>query len=67
LPQPTLSWQVRNGNFALLSFMMANDVPQGLVQKLVETKNKIVAGTADDDDTADLSNVLRTAFARAIA
>jgi hypothetical protein len=67
LPQPPLSWQVRNGNFALLSFMMANDVPQDLVPKLVETKNKIVAGTADDDDTADLSNVLRTAFAKVIA
>jgi hypothetical protein len=67
LPQPQITWQVRNGNMALLSFMMANDVPQDLVPKLVETKNKIVAGTADDDDTADLSNVLRSAFAKVIA
>jgi hypothetical protein len=66
VPQPQITWQVRNGNMALLSFMMANDVPHDLVPKLVETKNKIVAGTADDDDTADLSNVLRTAFAKVI-
>jgi hypothetical protein len=67
LPKPELSWQVRTGNCTLLSFMLANDVPQDLVPKLVETKNKIVAGAADDDDAADLGSVLRSAFAKVIA
>jgi hypothetical protein len=67
VPQPQLTWQVRNGNLALLSFLMSSSVPQESIPNLVETKNKIVATVADDDDPTELRDVLRAAFETVLA
>jgi hypothetical protein len=64
-PQSHLPWQVRTGNCTLLSFLLSKGgVSADLMPKLVETKNKIVATAHNDDDAAELGNVLRAAFER---
>lgn len=65
--EPPITWQVRCGNMALLKFLLANDVPQDRVEKLVAAKNKIVGSAHDNDDPAALGDVLRAAFERAAA
>jgi hypothetical protein len=65
-PQPQISWQERTGNCVLLKFLLIKQgVPESLVPMLVEIKNRIVATAADDDDAAELGDVLLQAFRRA--
>lgn len=67
-PPPKITWQQRTGNASLLQFLLSKGgVSEELVPKLVETKNKIVASTADDDDAKELQSVLFAAFAKVAA